>query len=35
MAKKRVRTEDSRIVRGQNCALTNDRNIQRLLTVSR
>ena len=32
---KLVRTEDSRIVPGQNCALTNDRNIQRLLTVSR
>lgn len=32
---KLVRTEDSRIVRGQNCALTNDRNIQRLLAVNR
>ena len=32
---KLVRTEDSRIVRGHDCALPNDRNIQRLLTVSR
>ena len=35
MAKKRVRTEDSRIVHGQNCALPNDRDVQRLLTVPR
>jgi hypothetical protein len=35
MTKKRVRTEDSRIVHGHDCALPNDRNIQRLLTVSR
>ena len=35
MTMKLVRTEDSRIVRGQNCALTNDRNIQRLLAVNR
>ena len=35
MAKKRVRTEDSRIVHGHDCALPNDRDVQRLLTVSR
>jgi len=35
MTMKLVRTEDSRIVRGQNCALTNDRDVQRLLTVPR
>ena len=35
MAKKRGRTEDSRIVHGHNCALPNDRDVQRLLTVNR
>ena len=32
---KLVRTEDRRIVHGHICALTNDRNIQRLLAVNR
>ena len=35
MTMKLVRTEDSRIVHGHNCALTNDRDVQRLLTVPR
>ena len=35
MARKRVRTEDSRIVHGHNCALPNDRDVQRLLAVNR
>ena len=32
---KLVRTEHSRIVRGHDCAVANDRNVQRLLTVPR
>ena len=35
MTMKLVRTDDSRILRGQNCALTPDRAVQRLLTVPR
>ena len=35
MTMKLVRTEDSRIVRGHDYALPNDRDVQRLLTVPR